>query len=393
MPHGLQIVSSNRLEALAERLASALAQPRSGDPFGPEWIVTQSRGMARWVQLQLARRLGVCARTEFTFPREFLRHIGRLAVPDAVHDVRFERDALVWRLWDGQDRLRDDPAFLEMARYTGSDPRRRFETAARIAAVFDQYLVYRPDLVAAWEAGRDTDWQAMLWRAACGEGESPWHEARWLAATAERLRSGPAPVLPERVAWFAIATLPPAYLDVLAALGRHAEVTLYTLQPSEHYWGDLLPRRARTHGGPGEIPAPAGPRLLVSLGRLGRSFQRQLAEHGAGGGGDPFEDPGDDSLLHSVQSDLLHLRQPSVDESIPPFPPADPSLRIHSCHSPRRELEVLQDQILDALDHDPALGPADILVLTPDIEAYAPQIHAVFGAPEEERLRLPYTVA
>ncbi|MCW5559557.1 MAG: exodeoxyribonuclease V subunit gamma, partial [Verrucomicrobiae bacterium] len=392
MPHGLQIVSSNRLEALAERLAAAVAAPRSGDPLAPEWIVVQSRGMARWVQLELARRAGICALTTFSFPRDFLWTIGRIAAPEAVQDPRFERDALTWRIWDGLERMRDDPAFAETSRYAGSDPGRRFEIASRIATAFDQYLVYRPDLIAAWEEGQDSDWQAVLWRAVSGGGH-PWHEAHRLRATTECLRTAAPQGLPERTSWFAIAALPPAYLDVLSALALHSEVTLYTLQPSDQYWGDLLPRRAAARLEPESISAPEGPRLLVSLGRLGRSFQRQLAEHGAGGGGDPFEDPGDGSLLRAVQSDLLHLRRPQPEDTLGAPSPADPSLRIHSCHSPRRELEVLHDQILDALDHDPTLGPGDILVLTPDIEAYAPQIHAVFGAPEDERLRLPYTVA
>jgi len=392
MPHGLQIVSSNRLEALAERLAAAVVTPRSGDPLAPEWIVVQSRGMARWVQLEIARRAGICALTTFSFPRDFLRAIGRLVVPEAVQDPRFERDALTWRLWDSLDRLRDDPAFAETTRYSASDPRRQFEIASRIAAAFDQYLVYRPELIAAWDEGKDSDWQATLWRTVSGGGPA-WHEARRLQATSEQLRTATPRNLPERISWFAIAALPPAYLDVLSALARHSEVTLYTLQPSDHYWGDLLPRRAAARLDPESIPAPEGPRLLVSLGRLGRSFQRQLAEHGAGGGGDPFEDPGDNSLLRAVQSDLLHLRRPQPGDGLAAPSRADPSLRIHSCHSPRRELEVLHDQILDAMDRDPTLGPGDVLVLTPDIETYAPQIHAVFGSPEDERLRLPYTVA
>jgi exodeoxyribonuclease V gamma subunit len=37
-----------------------------------------------------------------------------------------------------------------------------------------------------------------------------------------------------------------------------------------------------------------------------------------------------------------------------------------------REVEVLYDQLLGLFDADPALQPSDVLVMTPDIEAYAP---------------------
>ena len=58
-----------------------------------------------------------------------------------------------------------------------------------------------------------------------------------------------------------------------------------------------------------------------------------------------------------------------------------------------RELEVLYDHLLDWFERDPELAPRDILVMIPDIEQYAPLIHAVFGSPEQEALRIPFSVA
>ena len=58
-----------------------------------------------------------------------------------------------------------------------------------------------------------------------------------------------------------------------------------------------------------------------------------------------------------------------------------------------REMEVLYDQLLDLLNTDADLEPRDIMVLTPDIESYAPYIQAVFGAPEDSALRMPFSIA
>jgi exodeoxyribonuclease V gamma subunit len=44
-------------------------------------------------------------------------------------------------------------------------------------------------------------------------------------------------------------------------------------------------------------------------------------------------------------------------------------------------------------DHDPHLLPKDVVVMTPDIEVYAPYIHAVFEAQTDERLRIPFGIA
>ena len=417
MAHGLQLISSNRLEALGECLAGSLRQPRE-DPRAFDQVVVQSRGMARWVQLEVARRIGVCALTLFPFPKALVREVCTAMVPEATGLARYDRDSLTWRTWAVLSARRNDPVFAEATRYAGDDPRRRFQLSVRVAGLLDQYLVYRPDLIAEWEAGHEVPmqverWQAELWRA-MQTGPDAWPESRLLATAIERLRMGPgvwvgsdgtAPRLPERIALFGIAMLPPAYLELFAALAQHVDVTLYALQPSREYWADQvshreeqrhLGRAGRRADEGSELHLERGPRLLMSLGKLGRGFLRQLAEHGAGGGEDPFEDPGDDTLLHRVQSDLLNLRDrlASGNGHTPlELSVADSSLRVHVCHSPRRELEVLQDQLLDAMDADPTLAPRDILVLTPDIESYAPLIHAVFGAPEEERLRLPYSIA
>ncbi|MBL9173333.1 MAG: exodeoxyribonuclease V subunit gamma, partial [Verrucomicrobiales bacterium] len=403
MATGLHVVSSNRLELLGGRLADTLGRPRR-DPFGEEIVVVQSRGMARWVQLELARRTGVCARTRFPFPKLFLQEVRDRVIPAAAGEKRFEPDAMTWRVWAELEAHREDPVFAEASRYAGDDPRRRFQLATRVAGLLDQYAVYRPDFLAAWETGTGGDWQAALWRA-MRPGPDAWPESRWLQEVVSGLERGPVVGLPERVSLFGIAGLPPAYMRVLAALASQVEVTLYSLQPTPEFWAYLVSRREEARhlqrvGGNGSdasgLHLERGPRLLMSLGRLGRGFLGQLAEHGAGGGDDPFEDPGEDSLLHVLQSDLLLLRNRTDDDASPdriPMRSEDPSLRVHVCHSPRRELEVLQDQLLDAFESDPALEPRDVLVLTPDIEGYAPLIHAVFGAPEDERCRIPYSIA
>jgi exodeoxyribonuclease V gamma subunit len=44
-----------------------------------------------------------------------------------------------------------------------------------------------------------------------------------------------------------------------------------------------------------------------------------------------------------------------------------------------REAQVLKDQLLDTLARDSAIAPHDMIVMMPDIEAYAPFIEAVFS--------------
>ena len=59
--------------------------------------------------------------------------------------------------------------------------------------------------------------------------------------------------------------------------------------------------------------------------------------------------------------------------------PDDRSLQVHACHGRARQVEVVRDAILHLLDDDPTLEPRDVIVMCPDIETFAPLIHATFG--------------
>ena len=72
------LYTSNRLEVLAERLAENTHVEPLSSPFEPEIILVQSRGMERWLALQLARRKGISANIHFPFPNAFLYDIFRL---------------------------------------------------------------------------------------------------------------------------------------------------------------------------------------------------------------------------------------------------------------------------------------------------------------------------
>ncbi len=100
------------------------------------------------------------------------------------------------------------------------------------------------------------------------------------------------------------------------------------------------------------------------------------------------------SLLACIKDDILNLRdRGAAGEQKTTLAAADRSVQIHSCHSPMREVEVLHDTLLGFFEADPDLAPHDILVMTPDIETYGPFVQAVFGAPESEALRIPFSMA
>ena len=379
----LTLVHGNRLEALADQLVARLgAAPPP--PLTREIIVVQSVGMERWLTLRLARALGIVANVRFRLPATFLWETFHTLLPGVPASSPFDPGVAVWHLRAILDDLEQTPAFAPLHGYLrDADERGRHELAARIADVFDQYLVYRPHWIARWEAGGDDHWQAALWRrlvARTPERHRALVQADALAVLAAGVPPG---LLPARVAVFGIPTMPPTYLEAFRRLADHLDVHLFRLSPSIHYWDRPRARHSPT------APEPGHP-LLASLGAQGRDFLDLLLR-----GRTPdreeevYVEPGDDSLLHGFQTDLLTLREREERVAVRSD---DRSLQVHVCHGPMREVEVLHDQLHWLFERHPDLTPAGVVVMTPDIDAYAPCIEAVFGGTQGAR-HIPFTIA
>jgi exodeoxyribonuclease V gamma subunit len=390
------VYHSNRLEVLADQLATLVRQPTDA-PFVPEIIIVQSLGMARWLSFRLADRLGVCANLRFPFPAAFIWDIFHRVLTSVPETSPFASEVLTWRLMTLLGDLEEAPRFAPLCAYCeGGDDVKRYELASRIATVYDQYLVYRPDWIRAWEAGAEDHWQAELWRRViAGNGAHRLHmHAQFLSAlNTETLARAH---LPGRVSLIGIPAMPPLYLDVFARLAEYIDLHLFLLNPCQEYWGDIvadrdLARRA-SEGDTEALYFETVNRLLASMGKLGRDFI-DLVQECQAQSIDQFEDPGEDSLLHCLQSDILNLRNRGIS-GCPAIPlhPDDRSVQVHVCHSRMREVEVLYDQLLGLFEADPALQPSDVLVMTPDIDAYAPLVEAVFGTGEGTHT-FPFSIA
>jgi exodeoxyribonuclease V gamma subunit len=415
---GLKRYTGNRLEILAGRLAECI-QPPLSSPLAPEIVIIQSKGMERWLSMELARHHGVCANIRFPFPNAFLDEVFRVMLPEYREAPAYDPEIMAWRIMDMLPACLPYPEFADLRRYLQADAGglKGYQLSCRLADLFDQYLIFRPDMILAWEAGEsgpeEEVWQAELWRRLRKDDKS-YHPARLRRMLLEKIRSPlPAsPPLPERISLFGISWLPHFHLEILYNLSRRLDVNLFLLNPCREFWTDIRSDREmgravekiRESTGMKTLSAAdlyleGGNSLLASMGTQGRDFFRWLTDL-PGEEYDLFADPGEAALLQALQSDILNLRERGRDgQAKTRIDPLDCSLRIHSCHSPMREVEALHDQILALFEDDPDLLPRDILVMTPYMDTYAPLIQAVFDAPPTPAPnhaavpRIPFTIA
>ena len=400
----LRLFTSNRLEILADILAEVLEEPLAS-VLDEEIIVVQSKGMERWVSMQLAQRHGICANHRFPFPNAFIHEVFQKIISDLPERSDFDPKTMPWRIMKLLPLCIRKPGFESLSTYMGDTQRdvKRFQLSERIADTFDQYLLFRPEMIFKWEGGEENHWQAVLWRELIKE-TGTMHRAALGKAFCKATEEFPTTIhgLPKRISVFGISALPRFHIQMLEALSRVSQINLFLMNPCKEYWGDILSdwdmKRTIAKKGTGdlafeELHLEKGNSLLASMGVLGKDFFDLVNEY------DCEEFPSfinfeEKTLLSCIQSDILNLRDRHQDLGAKEMiAHNDNSIQVHSCHSPMREIEVLYDRLLDMFEKDSGLLPKDILVMTPDIETYAPYIQAVFDTPADASGKIPFSIA
>jgi exodeoxyribonuclease V gamma subunit len=444
----LYLVQSNKMECLADSLISCLQETagcgllgQGTSVFDSDQILVQSPGMSQWLKIQIAEKLGIAANIDFPLPSSFIWQLYQQHIQDLPEQSAFTKPNMTWKLMSILPTMFEQCEFAAIEQYLkGSQPLKLYQLAGKIADVYDQYLVYRPDWIIHWEAGHndlpDTNdlsiceshpWQPILWRALVTNsqdlGESPFHRANLhhtlLAALHSSVNQQTEANTQKPLMVFGISAMPMQQLEVLNALAETRDVLIFWFNPSQHYWGDIVDKKTQAKAQLKAIDNKAlnnkelagvefldiGNPLLASWGKLGRDYQDMLLGFEMQQQ-DYFVDMQPECLLQHIQSDVNHLQfrgtadelnasellSNGIDYPKVEIADSDSSLQIHACHSKVRELEILHDQLLKRFNDNPDWHPGDVIVMMPDVATYAPFIEGVFGAVDYQ-LAIPYAIS
>ena len=282
-PHatGFMVLHSNQLEGLRE-LAVQFIRQHPLPVLAPEVLLVQSNGMKHWLELALAKDLGICAATQVELPSAKLWQIYRAVLgPDNVPaHMPLDKSPLVWRILRLLPTLLAKPSFAPLSNYLAlaegeafSMNRRAYQLAAQLADVLDGYQNYRADWLEDWANDADQlrtatgtatplptaqSWQPELWRALLADlaadsevnaalqhsysSRAKVHEAFMAKMTEMPEGQRPAGV-PHRILVFGVTSLPMQTVQALAALGRVCQVLMLVQNPCQHYWGHVVESR------------------------------------------------------------------------------------------------------------------------------------------------------
>jgi exodeoxyribonuclease V gamma subunit len=404
---------SNDLDVLVQRLAELIAEPCGANAvLAPETIVVQSQGMHHWVSMQIAQRLGVAANIAYPFPDAFARDVFNANMPTRAAE-RFAPQTMLWSILDLLPSLISDPSFAPVHDYLEDDRTgtKAYQLAERLASLYDAYGVYRPEMLLEWtygDGGRNGHavWQAALWSKLTEGAESQQPAARRRHFLKQETKPKG---LPKRVFVFGITSLPPFYLQLLEHISTFVDVHVFVQSPCREFWSHARSERAVLkdaiiHGMSAEhfkdrFHHDSGNPLLTSMGRHIQDFSMMLptGENAPIIEEETYRSQDGQSLLDTLRRDVFDFvdgAEASMDARC--IANDDLSLRVHVCHSPMREVQVLHDQLLSILktnEASPDLAPNDIVVMVPDIEAYAPYIDAVFACAYDDSYYIPFSIS
>jgi len=401
---GLTVHVDARTDLLADSLGALLEQPFGG-VLSRELVVVPAKGVERWLTQRQSHVLGadehgngVCAGVDFVRPATL---IGLLTGSDDADP--WDPNQLVWPVLTVVDASMDQPWCDALARHLGKGregdayelrQERRWTVARRLAGLFATYARDRPTMLEDWAAGGDGDgaggrvdadltWQPELWRrvAATIDGPTPVERHR---ETVAAIKAGSLVALPDRLSLFGYTRLAATELELVAAVAEVREVHLWLPVPSPASWRTLVPI---VSGGPTKRqvdPAVEHVRhpLAAALGREVREMQRALAAITDTTSAPPSPDTSNpaDTLLGWLQHDLRTDTVPDrATRAARQQNDEDRSVQVHAAPGIPRQVEVLRDVLTGLLQDDPTLEPRDIIVLCPDVDAYAPAITAAFS--------------
>ncbi|MEX2477350.1 MAG: exodeoxyribonuclease V subunit gamma [Gracilimonas sp.] len=327
------------------------------DPLNPAWVIVQNNEVKEWLSLHLADSLGIAGNFRFIFPSEFLWTLYRIREQSTPKNLPSDLNSMQWalfQLFEERPELLSDIPFADTAAKSTS---LKFQFCGQLADVFDQYQVYRPEMMQAWlkrnlvTKNAHEKWQAALWKVL----NSTWNKNEmtsqiptrakaydnlidWIEGTDTRLLDK----IPGMLFTFGLSHNSQPFLQILSKLAPFKDIHFFSKRVPENFGdesADLLFKKWRSS--------------FVEQIELFKSFNKHAP--------DVLEESDLDGEIVSI-----------------------PGIEVHSFHNERREVEVLKDSVLHFLNEHKEAGPQDILVMIPDAEEYASLLESIFTGVDEK---------
>ena len=434
----INITISNSLENLAAKFTYSLSN-QDKHVFDKDLIVTQTEGIKKWLSLFVSSHSesGIFANFEFSNPNGFFDSLFK-KLDSTYEDSYLQQGSMKWIIFDilSGDTFKSDTDFTEIFTYCGADRVKLLRLSDKIADLFDQYFIYREQMIISWNsdalwddifAGKYKDiekWQFKIFKKVkeivstmrTNSTNKFKDRVELKAVLFEELKDSNSTIVKElkkikRISFFGLSIITNYHYELIGRIAEIIDCDFYLLNPSGEFWYDLQDDKQilkKIAKGLPEVSVKSENDFLANYGRSGQEFYKILFTNEAAINNlnsDLFDEVFPSTLLGTVQDSIFNVyldealskgstEVPSLFDTPDTVDTLewDDSLKISSCYTSYREVEVFYDYILSLFDKESSLKPSDILVLIPDIENYAPYIEAIFSQNSGDTY-IPFSIA
>ncbi len=409
----LKLYISNDIDKLALKLASNI-ESSPLELYQKEVIVVQTDGMSSWISLKLAENNKVFSNFDFLSPNKLLFELFRIA--GIYNSGIYDTNNLKWIIFDILDEQEFKSRFYQVYLYFQNDKIKQLQLATKIADLYDQYVIYRPDYIRLWNENKSPEiktylanhekWQKWIWQKIKEKiGDKAIDKVQMRDALIkkfddENFISKVKSKFP-RISLFGFSLFTLFHIEVfMSALKELVDVDFYLTNPSpEDYWfKDIKDKtRVKIEKSSGisteELKLAVGNQLLMNQGRTAKDLYNMLFDideiFNIMDNESYVNPPVKDSLLHTIQNEVYY-NIPNVNRDIIPEKLLnDGSITIASNYTEVREVENLYSYLLKQIEEN-NYKLKDIIVQTSDIDLYTPIIKAVF---DNAKVKIPYSIA
>ena len=421
----LTIYRSNKAEWLAEILGQEL---RLNPPEITEVvdIIVSTWPSSRWLSEKLSIINNINALVNFPFPGTYFKRLvnGIIGIDPNEKDP-WERNYLVWDILELLPELAKRKEaeiikiWLEKNQQDGEEVNVNvWNLASNIAETFDDYILFRPNIIKQWLSNKDKKvsknlsinknslWQEILFQLLHEKiNKDPFCIQAEKAIKVLKNDDISKVNYPKNLYIYGLSSLAPLQIDLIQAFSKIINIKIFLISPCNDLWQRCEERRLQFNNTWNTPPDRKwlleSPRLEAFLGRMGAEFQQLLEGSGEYQLGERNEEDifsltadiaankgNTPTLLEQLQQELLSTKSESTltrDES-------DNSLLFLKSPGKYRQVELIRDHILQLLSKDKTLQPRDILIMTPQVDSYSPIFASVFNNIDKNTTQLPWVI-
>lgn len=157
-----QVINSNNLELMAYCTAKIIKQEPLDDPMDKEHICVMNLGMKTYLSQKISLFNDIESNIQYDQIWQLIWYIHKCINPQALDKNLYDHKHLLWNILSLKDIWNDknkEPLLGRMQEYVLDDENgiRAYELAARLADTYDQYQMYRPEWIIAWDSFSDDD--------------------------------------------------------------------------------------------------------------------------------------------------------------------------------------------------------------------------------------------